>query len=176
MTLTVPAQAYPEHTPLRLPEKHPDYPRYQSLLRLERRLFGDWLGWLTTSWCAACTVLGVGCNACIREDSHTASSHARQICNVVVLCAVQSTLVSESVFRLIICTIRKVCAIRRGNDGNRKQFLATMDAVEKALGHFEGPWFMQDYGLVDITFVPFLERVVASIPYYKVPASCPCSG
>ena len=37
-----------------------------------------------------------------------------------------------------------------------------------ALGHFEGPWFMQDYGLVDITFVPFLERIVASIPYYKV--------
>ena len=51
-----------------------------------------------------------------------------------------------------------------------------MDAVEKALGRFEGPWFMQDYGLVDITFVPFLERIVASIPYYKVPACCPCSG
>ena len=56
MTCTVPAQTYPEHTPLRLPEKHPDYPRYQSLLRLERRLFGDWLGWLTNSWCAASTV------------------------------------------------------------------------------------------------------------------------
>ena len=48
-----------------------------------------------------------------------------------------------------------------------------MDAVEKALGHYEGPWFMQEYGLVDITFVPFLERIVASIPYYKVPAYCP---
>ena len=46
-------QAYPEHTPLSLPERHPDYPRYQSLLRLERRLFGDWLQWLTNSWCAA---------------------------------------------------------------------------------------------------------------------------
>ena len=45
-----------------------------------------------------------------------------------------------------------------------------MDAVEKALGHYEGPWFMQEYGLVDITFVPFLERIVASIPYYKVRA------
>ena len=43
-----------------------------------------------------------------------------------------------------------------------------MDAVEKALGHHEGPWFMQQYGLVDVTFVPFLERIVASIPYYKV--------
>ena len=48
-----------------------------------------------------------------------------------------------------------------------------MDAVEKALGHYEGPWFMQQYGLVDITFVPFLERIVASIPYYKV---CSRSG
>ena len=56
MTCTVPAQTYPEHTPLRLPERHPDYPRYQSLLRLERRLFGDWLQWLTNSWCATSTV------------------------------------------------------------------------------------------------------------------------
>ena len=62
--------------------------------------------------------------------------------------------------------------VRRGNEGNKKQFLATMDAVEKALGHYEGPWFMQQYGLVDITFVPFLERIVASIPYYKVCSCC----
>ena len=52
-TLTVPASAprRTQSTPhLSLPERHPDYPRYQSLLRLERRLFGDWLQWLTTSW------------------------------------------------------------------------------------------------------------------------------
>jgi len=27
--------------------------RADALLRLERRLFGDWLGWLCQGWCAA---------------------------------------------------------------------------------------------------------------------------
>ena len=43
-----------------------------------------------------------------------------------------------------------------------------MDAIDSALGQKAGPWFLQEYSLVDIVFAPFLERIAASIPYYKV--------
>lgn len=44
-----------------------------------------------------------------------------------------------------------------------------MDAVEKELGaDRSGPFFMgADVTLVDCVFAPFLERIVASIAYYK---------
>lgn len=58
--------------------------------------------------------------------------------------------------------------LRRGSEGNKKQFCATMDAIDSALALKAGPWFLDNYSLVDIVFAPFLERVAASIPYYKV--------
>ncbi|PRW59564.1 glutathione S-transferase isoform A [Chlorella sorokiniana] len=54
-----------------------------------------------------------------------------------------------------------------GHESNRDNFCKTMDAVEAALGEAEGPYFLADFGLVDITFAPFLERIVSSIAYYK---------
>jgi glutathione S-transferase len=56
----------------------------------------------------------------------------------------------------------------RNGAGNRKQFYDTMRAVEGALGAEGGPFFLgAELTLVDIVFSPFLERIVASIPYYK---------
>ncbi len=45
----------------------------------------------------------------------------------------------------------------------------TMDVVEKELGtDASGPFFLgKDVSLVDCVFAPFLERIVASIAYYK---------
>lgn len=54
-----------------------------------------------------------------------------------------------------------------GNDGNRAAFEATMDAVERELGVANGPYFLEDFSLVDIVFAPFLERIAASIAFYK---------
>lgn len=54
-----------------------------------------------------------------------------------------------------------------GGDANRQRFEKTMDEVERALGVEEGPYFLSSFSLVDIIFAPFLERIVASIPYYK---------
>ena len=59
-------------------------------------------------------------------------------------------------------------SLRRGGEAAKRQFCATMDAVDQALGEAPGPWFLGSYSLVDIVFAPFLERVAASIPYYKV--------
>ncbi len=78
--------------------------RASALMRLERRLFSDWLQWLCNSW---------------------------------------------------------------GNDGNRAAFENTMDTINKELGTTEGPYFLSSFSLIDIIFAPFLERIVASIPYYK---------
>ncbi|KAL4535030.1 hypothetical protein Ndes2437B_g05782 [Nannochloris sp. 'desiccata'] len=78
--------------------------RASALMRLERRLFSDWLQWLCNSW---------------------------------------------------------------GNDGNRAAFENTMDTINKELGATEGPYFLSNFSLIDVIFAPFLERVVASIPYYK---------
>ncbi|KAL4421036.1 hypothetical protein ABPG77_007511 [Micractinium sp. CCAP 211/92] len=54
-----------------------------------------------------------------------------------------------------------------GHDSNRATFCRTMDAVEAALGEEPGPYFLKEFGLVDITFAPFLERIVSSLLYYK---------
>ena len=46
-------QAFPEYTPLLPGAGSEGGRRARDLLRLERRLFGNWLRWLTSAWCAA---------------------------------------------------------------------------------------------------------------------------
>lgn len=44
-----------------------------------------------------------------------------------------------------------------------------MDEINEELGKEGGPFFLGwGYSMVDIVFAPFLERIAASIPYYKV--------
>lgn len=43
-----------------------------------------------------------------------------------------------------------------------------MDQINDELGAEEGPYFLSSFSLVDCVFSPFLERIAASIPYYKV--------
>ena len=44
---------FPDKRPLMPPRGTPQRQRAEGLLRLERRLFSDWLRWLTSSWCVA---------------------------------------------------------------------------------------------------------------------------
>ena len=47
-------------------------------------------------------------------------------------------------------------------------FMDTMGEVDAQLANGGGPFFLgQDMSLVDCVFAPFLERINASIPYYK---------
>ncbi|KAI3436264.1 hypothetical protein D9Q98_002317 [Chlorella vulgaris] len=96
-------QIQPER-PMLPPEGSPERQRAAQLMRLERRLFSDWLQWLTTGW-----------------------SH----------------------------------------ESNREQFKRTMDEINSQLEVAPGPYFLSEFGLVDITFAPFLERIVSSLLYYK---------
>ena len=50
-------EAFPDATPLLPPVGSKERPRADALLRLERRLFSDWLSWLCSAWCAALTTL-----------------------------------------------------------------------------------------------------------------------
>ncbi len=43
-------EAFPDNKPLLPPKGSKERQRADSLMRLERRLFSDWLSWLTTSW------------------------------------------------------------------------------------------------------------------------------
>jgi glutathione S-transferase len=57
--------------------------------------------------------------------------------------------------------------IFRPNSGSaRKPFELVMDAVEKALGETEGPWFEDDMSIVDLQFITHVERMAASVPYW----------
>jgi hypothetical protein len=44
-------EQFPENKPLLPPQGSPLRQKADILFRLERRLFGDWLGWLCQSWC-----------------------------------------------------------------------------------------------------------------------------
>ena len=50
----------------------------------------------------------------------------------------------------------------------KRNFIAVMQTVDEQLAAEGGPLFLgEDVSLVDLVFAPFLERIVASMPYYK---------
>ncbi|GLC43420.1 hypothetical protein PLESTB_001555600 [Pleodorina starrii] len=96
---------FPDHKPLMPPAGTTARQRADLLMRLERKLFSDWLNWLCSDW-----------------------NHERA----------------------------------------KQQFEATMDLVASEMEREGGPYFLgSDISLVDITFCPMLERIAASLSYYK---------
>lgn len=51
--------------------------------------------------------------------------------------------------------------------GNRQQFIETVDLVEKALATTSGAYFLEEFSTADIIFTPYVERMNASLYYYK---------
>jgi glutathione S-transferase len=56
---------------------------------------------------------------------------------------------------------------RREEERNRNQFLEVIAKVEAALSETPGPYFLEEFSVVDLLFTPFLERMNASLFYYK---------
>jgi len=50
---------------------------------------------------------------------------------------------------------------------NQKQFEATVKQVEAALEASKGPFFLETFSIADVVFVPYVERMNASLFYYK---------
>jgi glutathione S-transferase len=50
---------------------------------------------------------------------------------------------------------------------NREQFVGVVARIEEALARTPGPYFLSDFGIVDVIFTPYVERMNASLYYYK---------
>jgi glutathione S-transferase len=50
---------------------------------------------------------------------------------------------------------------------NREQFIKVVAMVEKVLGDTPSPYFLEAFGTVDVIFTPYVERMNASLYYYK---------
>ncbi|WP_204139715.1 glutathione S-transferase family protein [Halomicronema sp. CCY15110] len=55
----------------------------------------------------------------------------------------------------------------REEDYHREQFLRVVEEVEAALSQTPGPFFLDTFSAADIIFVPYVERMNASLYYYK---------
>ena len=49
----------------------------------------------------------------------------------------------------------------------KSQFRGVVAQVEEALSQTPGPYFLEDFGVVDVIFTPYVERMNASLYYYK---------
>ncbi|PSB09163.1 glutathione S-transferase [Pleurocapsa sp. CCALA 161] len=50
---------------------------------------------------------------------------------------------------------------------NRQQFIATVAMVEEALAATPGAYFLEEFSTADVIFTPYVERMNASLYYYK---------
>ncbi|WP_204150422.1 glutathione S-transferase family protein [Leptolyngbya sp. CCY15150] len=55
----------------------------------------------------------------------------------------------------------------RQEERNRSQFIAVVAKVEQALASTSGPYFLPEFGSADVIFTPYVERMNASLFYYK---------
>lgn len=55
----------------------------------------------------------------------------------------------------------------RQEQRNREQFTQVVAKVEEALGRTSGAYFLDNFGIVDVIFTPYVERMNASLYYYK---------
>ena len=51
--------------------------------------------------------------------------------------------------------------------GNRQQFMETVAMVEEALASTPGAYFLEEFSTADVIFTPYVERMNASLYYYK---------
>jgi glutathione S-transferase len=57
--------------------------------------------------------------------------------------------------------------LKMQEDNNRKQFIEVVKQVEVALSLTDSPYFLDDFSVVDVIFTPYVERMNASLYYYK---------
>lgn len=55
----------------------------------------------------------------------------------------------------------------REEQGSRAQFVEVVGKVEAALSRTPGAYFLDDFGTADVIFTPYVERMNASLYYYK---------
>ncbi|MEM1367062.1 MAG: glutathione S-transferase family protein [Cyanobacteria bacterium P01_H01_bin.15] len=56
---------------------------------------------------------------------------------------------------------------QREENRHKDYFQETVERVEAALGRTEGPFFLEEFSIADLVFIPYVERMNASLFYYK---------
>lgn len=56
---------------------------------------------------------------------------------------------------------------RTQEENNRQQFIEVVKEVEASLNATDSPYFLNDFSVVDVLFTPYVERMNASLYYYK---------
>jgi len=56
---------------------------------------------------------------------------------------------------------------QRQDQRHRDQFVDVVAKVEATLSRTPGPYFLEDFGTADVIFTPYVERMSASLYYYK---------
>ena len=59
------------------------------------------------------------------------------------------------------------CILPGQDQNNRRQFVEVVAEVEKALAVTDSPFFLDDFSTADLVFIPYVERMNASLFYYK---------
>lgn len=57
--------------------------------------------------------------------------------------------------------------LKMQEDNNRVSFIEVVKQVEVALSVTDSPYFLDDFSIVDVIFTPYVERMNASLYYYK---------
>jgi len=50
---------------------------------------------------------------------------------------------------------------------HQNQFITIAQQVEESLSQMPGPYFLEDFSIADVIFIPYVERMNASLYYYK---------
>lgn len=50
---------------------------------------------------------------------------------------------------------------------NREQFIQVVQKIEATLSRTQSPYFLDDFSAIDVIFIPYVERMNASLYYYK---------
>jgi glutathione S-transferase len=70
-------------------------------------------------------------------------------------------------FRVWCAWLCRPSSSARQEQGNREQFISVVAKVEAALSATPSPYFLDDFSTVDVIFTPYIERMNASLYYYK---------
>jgi len=150
--------AFPER-PLIPPPSEASHVRVRPLLQLERQLFGAWFNWLgqVRGSPAPNPTLTPNPNPNPEpEPEQGGSGHGAQLLNF------------EALLREVEAELEEGSRLGLGLATPNVNPNPNPNQVEAELEEGGGPYFLgAELSLVDCMFAPFLERMAASLPYYK---------
>ena len=153
----------PNHKPMWPAEGTAENVRAQGLMRLERSLFGVWCN-LVFRGAMGNEFHFTPFNAPF--DSTLLHQHTFKAPYISLPFTPYNILIEVHVHNIAIYTWYLYVLCLLGN-GPRRAFEETLDEVNRELSVTEGPWFLSDLTIVDLTYITHVERMCASVAYWS---------